>query len=201
MSLNVPPSGIWETTASQFFCQLTKNGSQCITSAQFATQPFQELCPFGDCWTACQDLERLYSPFPSGITFTTPSEYGTPGTVTLWPLCAAIANITEAIEDDMIPKADSDKFRSFFANGTRQNQLLAAARATQCWTDTCAAARQSEYCTDSCAAVNLLESHYEPQFAGTRECIQKVCTGIDGLPFGNQDISGPGVWPILSSAK
>ena len=193
---SVPPSGIWNTTASQFFCQLVKNdSSQCFTSTQFATQDFHALCPSGDCWTDCQDLERLYSPLPSGLTWATPITYGTPSTqnVTLWPLCAAIGNISEAIDNNIAPKEDADKFQSFFSNKTKQNQLWSAAGATQCWTETCAQARHPEKCTDVCAAVNLLESHYEPQFAGTRECIRALCHDIDGLPFGNQDIVGIGV--------
>jgi hypothetical protein len=151
----MPISGNWTPTADQFFCQLTRDESQCFTSAQFAAQPFKELCPSLDCWTDCRDLERLYSPFPSDITFTNATEYGTPGPVTLWPLCAAIANISEAIDHNVASEVDTKTLRPFFANHSRQNQLWAAARATQYWTDTCDAARNSEFCRDKCAAANL----------------------------------------------
>ena len=196
ITTTVPPSGTWNTTASQFFCQLVKNdSSQCFTSAEFAAQSFHELCPSGDCWTDCQDLERLYSPLPKGLTWANSVNYGSPQTqnVTLWPLCAAIANISEALDDNIAPREDADKIQSFFANNTKSNQLWSAAAATECWTESCAQARHPDKCVDQCAAVNLLESHYEPQFAGTRECIRALCHEIDGLPFGNQDIVGIGV--------
>jgi hypothetical protein len=187
-------SGSWQPAAGQFFCQLTKEDAQCLNSSEFAAQHFHELCPSGDCYADCQNLTRLYSPFPESITFTNAVEYGTPPNVTLWPLCAAIANITEALEDGIAPQVDADKFSSFFENGTLSNQLWASDAATHCWTDTSSAARYPSTCADACTAVNLLESHYEPQFAGTRECIRCLCHGINGLPFADQDIVGIGVW-------
>ena len=183
----------WKPTASQYFCQLTKQDARCLNSTEFAAQPFHELCPSGDCWTDCQDLARLYSPFPEGISFTNPINYGTPPNVTFWPLCAALANVTEALGNNVAPEEDASRFRSFFKNDTRSNQLWASDAATHCWTDTCSAARNPSKCIDACAAVNLLESHYEPQFGGTRECIRSICNNIDGLPFGDQDIVGIGV--------
>lgn len=186
-------SGSWQPTTEQFFCQLTKNDTQCLNSSTFATQPFHELCPSGNCYTDCQNLTRLYSPFPDGITFTDAINYGTAPNVTLWPLCAAIANITEALENGIAPPKDADKFASYFNVSTLSDKLWASDAATHCWTDTSSAARNHSKCADACAAVSLLESHYEPQFAGTRKCIQCLCHGIDGLPFADQDIVGIGV--------
>jgi hypothetical protein len=186
-------SGSWQPTAEQFFCQLTKKDIRCLSSSVFATQPFHELCPSGNCYTDCQNLTRLYSPFPDGITFTDAVNYGTPPSVTLWPLCAAIANITEAIENGTAPQEDADKFESYFNVSTLSDQLWASDAATHCWTDTSSAARNHSKCADAGTAVNLLESHYEPQIAGTRECIQCLCHDIDGLPFADQDIMGIGV--------
>jgi hypothetical protein len=125
----MPISRKWEPTASQFFCQTTRDESQCFNAAQFAAQLFKELCPSGDCWTDCQDLERLCSPFRTGITFANATEYATPGNVTPWPLCAAIANISEAIDDNIASEADTKTIRPFFANHSQQNQLWTAARA------------------------------------------------------------------------
>ncbi|KAI9674744.1 MAG: hypothetical protein M1817_001648 [Caeruleum heppii] len=190
---SIPSTGIFETTANQFFCQQTKFDVRCLSSAQFAAQPFDQLCPSGDCWTDCQDLERLYAPLPEGITFANQTEYGTPPTVTLWPLCAGLANITRSLQEEVAPPADVARFERYFSNVTSQNVKNVATAATQCWTDTCASSREPDRCVAPCAAANLLETRSEPQLAGTRECIQTMCLDILGLPFGNQDIVGIGV--------
>lgn len=190
---SVPTSGIYEPTAEQLFCQITKEDVRCINSTQFASQPFDQLCPSGDCWTDCQDRKRLYAPLPDKITFANETAYGNPPNVTFWPLCAALANITQSIKNDVVPLDELSKFKSYFANDSRRNLEAVAAATTHCWTDTCAAARDPERCSAPCAAVNLLESRSVTQLAGTRECIRTLCLSTDGLPFGNQDIVGIGV--------
>ena len=191
---SIPPTGIYVPTADQFFCQMTKSDVRCVTLAQFATQPFDQLCPSGDCWTDCQDLERLYSPLPGKIIFANQTAYGTPPNITFWPLCAGLTNITQSLQDGVVaPESKTANFWSYFTNNTQENLRGVAAATTHCWTDTCARARHPEACAAPCAAVNLLETRTTAQLAGTRECIQKLCLSIDGLPFGNQDIVGIGV--------
>lgn len=152
---SIPPTGVYLPTPNQFFCQMTKKDVQCVSLAQFAAQPFHQLCPSGDCWTDCPDLARLYAPLPGEIAFANETSYGTPPDIILWPLCAGLANITQALHDEIAPKAEADKFRSFFTNSTQENLRAVAAATTQCWTETCAAARHPDNCTDPCAAVNL----------------------------------------------
>ncbi|KAI9698130.1 MAG: hypothetical protein M1836_004132 [Candelina mexicana] len=190
---SIASTGIFEVTKDQFFCQLTKRDVRCLNSTQFANQPFHELCPSGNCLTDCQDLKRLYTPLPDKITFTNQSAYGTPPNVTLWPLCAGLANISLAIAKEIPPLEDLRKFEQYFANPNETDYLAVAAASVQCWSDTCAHSRNPEICTRQCAPVNLLQSRTNPQLAGTRECIKATCPKIDGLPFANQDIIGVGV--------
>ena len=199
---SLPPSGSYTPTEDQFFCQLTKEDFRCVNSSQFAIQPFEQLCPSGDCWQDCQDLERLYSPVPSGIFASDATAYGRPPNITFWSLCAGLTNITESFQAGVAPEAEAATFQPFFNNKTQENLRSVTAATTQCWTDTCAKARWPDKCADPCAAVNILENQTVTQLKGTRECIQAVCSGVDGLPFGNQDVVGIGVsvrWVVIES--
>ncbi len=198
---SVPSTGIYNSTANQFFCQMTREDVRCLSSAQFVAQPFDQLCPSGDCWTDCQDLQRLYSPLPDKITFANLTSYGgNPSQLTFWPLCAGLTNITESIQDGVVPAAEVAAVDSYFRNDTQENRRAVAAAATQCWTDTCAQSRSPEDCASPCAAANLLEHRDVAQLAGTRECIKAICPRIEGLPFGDQDIVGIGVSREISLA-
>ncbi len=200
-TISIPSTGIYLPTPDQFFCQMIKKDVRCVSSAQFAAQPFDQLCSSGDCWTDCRDLEILYASLSGGIAIANQTAYGTPPNITLWPLCAGLANITQALQDEIAPKVEADKFRSFFTNSTQEKLRAVATTSTQCWTDTCAKARHPDNCTDSCTAVNLLEKRTVTQLAGTRECIRSLCLNITGLPFGNQDIVGIGLsleWDVYA---
>ncbi|KAI9821563.1 MAG: hypothetical protein M1832_003237 [Thelocarpon impressellum] len=118
---SIPTTGIFAPTTDQFFCELTKLDVRCLSSAQFVAQPFDQLCPSGDCWTDCQDLKRLYSPLPSGITFANQTAYGNPPNVTLWPLCASLTNISLSIAEEVAPAAEIAKVELFFKNTTLGN--------------------------------------------------------------------------------
>ena len=148
---SIPSTGIFRITAEQFFCSLVKEADvRCISSAQFAALPLQELCPSGDCWTDCQDLLRLYAPLPAGITFANESFYGTAPSVTFWNLCNGLANATQAVLGGIPPQGDIIRVQPFLSNGTEANLRGVASAATTCWSDTCSQARKSDDCAPKC---------------------------------------------------
>lgn len=148
---SIPSTGIYNITAEQFFCSMVKEADvRCISSAQFAELPLQELCPSGDCWTDCRDLSRLYAPLPAGLTFANASFYGTAPTVTFWNLCNGLANVSQAVLDGIPPEKDAARFQSFLSNNTEANLQWVASATTACWSDTCSQARKNDDCTPKC---------------------------------------------------
>ena len=148
---SIPSTGIFNITTDQFFCSMVKEADvRCISSAQFAELPFNQLCPSGDCWTDCQDLSRLYAPLPAGISFANETFYGTAPTVTLWNLCNGLANVTQAVSDGVPAQDDIASIQSFLSNSTDANRRAVAGATTTCWSDTCSQARNGDDCTPKC---------------------------------------------------
>ncbi|KAL8705899.1 MAG: hypothetical protein Q9225_007999, partial [Loekoesia sp. 1 TL-2023] len=186
------------TVAEHFFCDSTWNNSSpsCISLAQFGSSPFDQLCPTKNCLEACQDLERLYQVIPSGLQVQSGKDRSAQNVsefVTLYGLCAGYSNISRAFNDDTLPANQIDLVKPYFsstANGDLQNTTNVV---TQCLSDTCESAVDSSDCNAKCSPAQLLLNNTTPNLVGAQACLEQLCKGTSGLPFGNQDVMGPGV--------
>ena len=184
--------------ASQFYCDFTRNQSSpsCISLSQFCTTPLDQLCPTNNCLEACQDIERLYQVVPSGVQVTF-QEYGSAENasefVTLYGICAGYSNISRALNDDTLPADQVNLAKPYFPSATESDLQHLTNGVAQCLSDTCAKAVDSSNCTDPCSPAHLLLNSTTPNLAGAQACFQELCHTSSGLPFGNQDVVGPGV--------
>lgn len=186
------------TLADNFYCDSTWNNSSpsCISLSQFGSSPLDQLCPTKNCLEACQDLERLYQVIPSGLQVQSGkdrSAHNVSEFVTLYGLCAGYSNISRAFNDDTLPADQTDMLKPYFsstAEGDLQNMTNVV---TQCLTDTCERAVDSSNCSAKCSPAQLLLNSTMPNLAGAQACFEQLCHSTSGLPFGNQDVMGPGV--------
>ena len=185
------------TVADHFYCDFTRNNTSptCISLSQFSS-PLDQLCPTKNCLEACQDLERLYQVTPSGLqvpaakygSADNPSEF-----VTLYGLCAGYSNISRALNDEKLPADQADLVKPFFSSTAESDLRNLTSVVTQCLTDTCENAVDSSSCTPKCSPGQLLLNSTTPDLAGAQACFEQLCNSTSGLPFGNQDVVGPGV--------
>lgn len=186
------------TVADHFYCDFAWNSSSpsCISSSQFGSSPLGQLCPTKNCLEACQDLERLYQVIPSGVQVQSGKErsaHNVSEFVTLYGLCAGYSNISRAFNDDTLPADQIDLLKPYFpstAEGDLQNLTNVV---TQCLSDTCESAVDSSNCNAKCSPAQLLLNHTTPNLAAAQACFEQLCNSTSGLPFGNQDVMGPGV--------
>ena len=185
-------------TPDQFYCQNTREASiRCLSLSQFADSPFGKLCPSGSCLSDCQDLERLYQVTPSGVLVQSTS-YGSVNDsvsdmVTLYGLCLSYSNISRALEGGKFPADQDTLLRPFFPSTTERELQIVTNSVTNCLSETCASAVHSESCAWECSPAQLLIDGTTPLLTGGLTCLQLLCQGGNGLPFGNQDVVGIGV--------
>lgn len=184
--------------ASQFYCDFTRNQSSpsCISVSQFASSPLDRLCPTKNCSEACQDIERLYQVVPSGVQVPF-QKYGSAENasefVTLYGLCTGYSNISHALNDATLPGDQVNLVKPYFSSAAESDLQTLTNGVTQCLTDTCAKAVDGSNCTDKCSPAQLLLNSTTPNLAGAQACFEELCHSSSGLPFGNQDVVGPGV--------
>ena len=192
------------TVANQFYCDLTRNHSSpsCLSLSQFGSSPLDQLCPTQNCLEACQDLERLYEVVPSGLQVPA-GKYGFADNasefVTLYGLCAGYPTISQVLNDDTLPADQVDLVKPYFPSTAKSDLQSLANAVTQCLSDTCAKAVDSSNCTAKCSPAQLLLNSTTPSLAGAQACFEQLCHSSLGLPFGNQDVVGPGVGYIPSA--
>lgn len=186
------------TVANQFYCDFTRNQSSpsCISLSQFGSSPLDQLCPTKNCLEACQDIERLYQVVPSGVQV--PSIlYGSAKNasefVTLYGLCAGYSNSSHVLNDDTLPVDQVNLVKPYFPSAAESDLQNLTNGVTQCLSDTCAKAVGSSKCTVKCSPAQLLLNSTTPNLAGAQACFEELCHSSSGLPFGNQDVVGPGV--------
>lgn len=193
-------SGLANTSivADHFYCDFTRNQSapSCISLSQFGSSPLDQLCPTKNCLEACQDIERLYQVVPSGVQVSS-KQYGSAKNasefVTLYGLCAGYSNISRALNDDKLPADQVGLVKPFFSLAAENDLQNLTNGVTQCLSDTCAKAVDSSNCTVQCSPAQLLLNSSTPNLAGAQACFEELCHSSSGLPFGNQDVVGPGV--------
>jgi len=184
--------------ANQFYCDFTRNQSSpsCISLSQFGSSPLDQFCPTKNCLEACQDIERLYEVVPLGVQVRS-TEYGSAKNasefVTLYGLCAGYSNLSHALNDDTLPIDQVNLVKPYFSSAAESDLQNLTNGVTQCLSDTCAKAVDSSSCADKCSPAQLLLNSTAPNLAGAQACFKELCHSSSGLPFGNQDVVGPGV--------
>lgn len=113
--------------------------------------------------------------------------------VTLYGLCAGYSNISQVLNDDTLPADQVDLVKPYLSSTARSDLQSLTNAVTQCLSDTCTKAVDSSNCTAKCSPAQLLLNSTTPNLAGAQACFQELCRSSSGLPFGNQDVMGPGV--------
>lgn len=201
ISVSVPLANA-STTLDQFYCQNTRDKElSCLSVSQFATSNFDQLCPSGSCLDACQDLERLYAVIPPGMQVQA-DNYGLPtripDMITLYGICLGYANISRALHgaEGFVPAKEAEVLNPLFPPGTEDDLHRVCNGATRCLSETCETSINGSRCEWECSPAQLLLNSTTPRLSGPHQCLNVICKGGDGLPFGNQDVVGVGVGRI-----
>lgn len=113
--------------------------------------------------------------------------------VTLYGLCTGYSNIFQVLNDDTLPADQVNLVKPYFSSTARSDLQSLTNAVTQCLSDTCAKAIDSSNYTAKCSPAQLLLNSTTPNLAGAQACFQELCRSSSGLPFGNQDMMGPGI--------
>lgn len=191
-------------TLDQFYCQNTRdNQLSCLSISQFATSNFDQLCPSGSCLDACQDLERLYAVIPPGMQVQA-DNYGLPtripDMITLYGICLGYANITRALHgaQGFVPPKEAAVLNPLFPPSTEDDLHRVGNGASRCLSETCEKSTNGSRCAWDCSPSQLLLNSTTPRLSGPYQCLDAICQGGVGLPFGNQDVVGVGVGRLLA---
>ncbi|KAL8859002.1 MAG: hypothetical protein Q9178_004483 [Gyalolechia marmorata] len=198
ISVSVPLANA-SATLDQFYCQNTRdNQLSCLSVSQFATSNFDQLCPSGSCLDACQDLERLYAVIPPGMQVQA-DNYGLPtripDMITLYGICLGYANITRALHvaQGFIPPKEAAVLNPLFPPSTDDDLHRVCNGASHCLSETCEKSTNASRCAWECSPSQLLLNSTTPRLSGPYQCLNAICHGGVGLPFGNQDVVGVGI--------
>ncbi|KAL8724157.1 MAG: hypothetical protein Q9166_008107 [cf. Caloplaca sp. 2 TL-2023] len=186
-------------TFDQFYCQNTRdNRLSCLSISQFATSNFDQLCPSGSCLDACQELERLYAVIPPGLQVQ-PDNYGLPirisDMITLYGICLGYANVSRALHDaqGLVPPKEAGVLNPLFPPSTEDELRGVCNGVSRCLSETCEKSINGSRCAWECSPAQLLLNSTTPRLSRPYQCLNTICQGGVGLPFGNQDVVGVGV--------
>ena len=186
---------------NHFYCDITNNTSiDCLSFSQFVASPLDQLCPTKNCLEACQNLELLYEvpPLRPQIEWESNDSANTSSDlVTLYGLCAGYANISQALSNNSLPLKEAAHAKTYFPSTTESDLRNVTGAVTTCLSDTCSNAVDSSSSLVECSPGQLVLNGTTPHLLGAQECFKKLCKSTSGLPFGNQDVVGPGVSAIL----